>query len=74
MSPDPYLQVESQITSELPDFTFRGRDDDLDSIRARQREDVVRYILTQNRVADEMASNDRALPDYGKFGVESLLG
>ncbi len=59
MSPDPYLQVESQITSELPDFTFRGRDDDLDSIRARQREDVVRYILTQNRVADEMASNDR---------------
>lgn len=59
MSPDPYLQVESQITSELPDFTFRGRDDDLDSVRARQREDVVRYILARNRVADEMASNDR---------------
>ena len=44
MSPDPYLQVESQITSELPEFEFRGRDDDLDSARARQREDVVRYI------------------------------
>ncbi len=59
MSPDPYLQVESQITSELPDFEFRGRDDDLDSVRARQREDVVRYILARNRVADEMAANDR---------------
>ena len=59
MSPDPYLQVESQITSELPEFEFRGRDDDLDSARARQREDVVRYILAHSRVADEMASNDR---------------
>jgi hypothetical protein len=59
MSPDPYLQVESQITSELPDFEFRGRDGELDREKARQREDVVRYVLARNRVADEMAAGDR---------------
>lgn len=58
-SPDPYFQVEAQINAELPDFEFRGRDDDLDSIRARQREFVVRYILERNRVADQAAVDDR---------------
>ncbi len=58
-SPDPYFQVESQINAELPDFEFRGRDDDLDSVRARQREFVVRYILENNRVADQAAMDDR---------------
>ncbi len=58
-SPDPYFQVEAQINAELPDFEFRGRDDDLDSIRARQREFVVRYVLERNRVAEQAASDDR---------------
>lgn len=58
-SPDPYFQIEAQINAELPDFEFRGRDDDLDNVRAQQREDVVRYILERNQVAGQVAADDR---------------
>ena len=36
--PDPWITVESQIDPVVPEPEFRGRDDDLDSEKAKQRE------------------------------------
>ena len=44
--PDPWIMVESQIDPSVPEPEFRGRDDDLDSARARRREFAVRYITS----------------------------
>lgn len=63
--PDPYIMVESQIIPETPEPEFRGRDDDMDSERARQRALAVKYIIEANRLDDMNTSNERRLRKYG---------
>ena len=63
--PDPWIIVESQIEPEIPEPEFRGRDSDMDSGRARQREYAVRYIMENNRLRDMNTRNERRLLKYG---------
>ena len=57
--PDPYILVESQIDPTVPEPEFRGRDNDLDSKKAKQREFAVRYITENNRLSDMNTRNER---------------
>ncbi len=63
--PDPYIMVESQINPDIPQPEFHGRDDDMDSQKAKQRELAVRYITEQNRLSDMNTSNERRLRKLG---------
>lgn len=63
--PDPYIHVESQIIPNVPDFQFNGRDDDMDSQKAKQREYVVRYVLEQNKIDTMNTENERTLGKHG---------
>ncbi len=63
--PEPWIMVESQIDPNVPEPEFRGRDTDLDSQKARQREYAVRYILDNNRIRDMNTRNERRLLKYG---------
>lgn len=63
--PDPYIMVESQIIPETPEPEFRGRDDDQDSEKAKQRALAVKYIIEANRLDDMNTSNERRLRKYG---------
>ena len=63
--PDPYIMVESQINPDIPQPEFHGRDDDLDSKKARERELAVKYIVEENRVDDMNTSNERRLRKLG---------
>ena len=63
--PDPYIMVESQINPEVPQPEFHGRDDDLDSKKAKERELAVKYIVEQNRLNDMNTSNERRLRKLG---------
>ena len=57
--PDPYLMVESQIEPEIPVPEFHGRDDDLDGVKAKERELAVRYLIEENRLNDLNTANER---------------
>lgn len=63
--PDPYILVESQIDPTVPEPEFRGRDKDLDSKKAKQREFAVRYITENNRLSDMNTRNERRLLKLG---------
>jgi len=63
--PDPFIQVESLIDPNKPDFTFKGRDSDTDSDKAKERQDVVEFILYNNKVDDMMTNNERNLNKLG---------
>ena len=63
--PDPYILVETQINPNVPEPEFRGRDDDLDSQKAKQREFAVRYIIENNRLSDMNTRNERRLLKLG---------
>ena len=63
--PDPWIIVESQIEPEIPEPEFRGRDNDMDSHKAKQREYAVRYIIENNRLRDMNTRNERRLLKYG---------
>lgn len=63
--PDPWIMVESQLDPGVPEPEFRGRDGDLDSTKARQREFAVRYICENNRLADMNTRNERRLLKLG---------
>lgn len=63
--PDPFIQVESQVDPVVPEPEFRGRDDDLDSAKAKQREYAVKYVCEANRLDDMNTSNERRLTKYG---------
>jgi hypothetical protein len=63
--PDPYIQVESLIDPRRPDFTFKGRDNDTDSEKAKERQDAVEYVLYNNRVDDMMTQQERRLNKFG---------
>jgi len=62
---DPFTHVESQIVPDIPDFEFNGRDDDLDSQKAKQREYAVQYVLDRNQVNGKNPRNERRLGKYG---------
>ena len=63
--PDPWIMVESQIDPTVPEPEFRGRDNDMDSAKARQREFAVRYIVENNRLGDMNTRNERRLLKLG---------
>ena len=63
--PDPFIMVESQIDPIVPEPEFRGRDDDLDSEKAKKREYAVRFVCQNNRLEDMNTSNERRLTKYG---------
>lgn len=63
--PDPYIQVESQIDPEIPQFQFKGRDDDLDSAKAKQRQQVVEFVVDNNDVEELNLDNERSLNELG---------
>ncbi len=62
---DPFIHVESQIIPDIPDFEFRGRDDDIDSIKAKQRQYVVQYVIEDNRIDSMNTENERQLNKLG---------
>ena len=43
--PDAWIAVESQIDPNVPEPEFRGRDDDLDGKKAKEREFAVKYVI-----------------------------
>lgn len=61
---DPFIQVESQIDPEVPSFQFSGRED-LDKVKAKQREDVVEFVCYNNKIEDMNPENER---NNNKFG------
>jgi len=63
--PDPFIQVESQINPKRPDFTFKGRDNDMDSTKAKERQDVVEYVLYNTKFDDLVPNNDRVMNKTG---------
>lgn len=63
--PDPWIMVESQIDPNIPEPEFRGRDDDQDSRKAREREFAVRYIIENNDLPHKNTSNERRLLKLG---------
>ena len=63
--PDPWILVESQMDPTVPEPEFRGRDTDMDSQKARQREFAVRYIAENNRLGDMNTRNERRLLKLG---------
>ena len=62
---DPYIQVESQIDVNIPQFQFKGRDNDLDPERAKIREEVCKYVCHINRLERLNVLNERRLNKYG---------
>ena len=58
MSPDPYIHVESQVCSDVPDFSFRGRQS-CDNQNADTREAMVRFVLENNNFSDLLPAADR---------------
>lgn len=63
--PDPFIQVESQIDPIVPEPEFRGRDDDLDSSKAKQREYACKFVCQNNRIDDKNTSNERRMVKLG---------
>ena len=63
--PDPFIMVESQIIPDVPEPEFRGREDDMDSERAKERGLAVKYICEANRLGDMNTANERRLRKYG---------
>lgn len=63
--PDPYIMVESQIEPEIPVPEFHGRDDDLDGVKAKERELAVRYLIEENHLSDLNTANERRLRKLG---------
>ena len=63
--PDLFIHVESQINPDVPTFEFNGRDDDMDSQKAKQRQYVVQYIIDNNHIETMNTENEREL---GKLG------
>ena len=63
--PDPWIMVESQMDPSVPEPEFHGRDDDMDSKKAKQREFAVKYICENNRISDMNTRNERRLLKLG---------
>lgn len=63
--PDPFIQVESQVDTMVPQFEFKGRDANLDPAKAKERQKVVEYICYNNRLAVLNIENERPLNKLG---------
>lgn len=63
--PDPWIMVESQIDPNVPYPEFRGRDTDMDSVKAKQREYAVRYMLEANDIDHKNTANERRVLKLG---------
>ncbi len=63
--PDPYIMVESQLTPDVPEPEFHGRDGMMDGDTAKQRQFAVKYIIEANRLEDLNTSNERRLWKLG---------
>lgn len=61
---DGYIHVETQIEAALPDFEFSPTGED-DYEKAKQREDVVRYVCSVNNIEEKNAMNERRLNILG---------
>ncbi len=62
---DGYIHIETQIDTNIPEFEFTGRDDDLDSTKAKIREYLVRYVFENNPIAVMNTRNERRMNLYG---------
>ncbi|KJS84993.1 MAG: hypothetical protein JM58_09500 [Peptococcaceae bacterium BICA1-8] len=63
--PEAFIHVETQIDDVVPTMQFNGRDDDLDSEKAKVREQVVDFILYNNHIDELNLDNERALNELG---------
>ena len=63
--PDPFIQVEEAIDTNVPQFEFKGRDANTDPEKAKERQKVVEYICYNNRLAILTQENERPLNKYG---------
>jgi hypothetical protein len=63
--PDCWIAVESLVDPGVPAPEFRGRDDDRDSAKAKERERAVRFICENNRLDDMNTSNEKRLLKLG---------
>lgn len=61
---DGYIQVESQVDTTVPTFQFTGREDS-DARKAREREQVVDYVLYNNGIDELNIENERSLNGLG---------
>ena len=68
---DPYIQVESQIDPNTPVPAFYGRDQQLDEVKAKQREFVVKYVLNNNNFKAMSTSVRRSVLKYGNGFVKA---
>jgi hypothetical protein len=59
--PDAFIHCESQILASIPEHEFIGRDDDMDSEKARQRQYVVQYVIDNNDMETKNADNERRI-------------
>lgn len=59
--PDCFKIVEQSIDNSVPDFMFKGRDNDFDSVLAKEREEIVKYVLYNNNIEEMMPINERNL-------------
>lgn len=62
---DGFIQVESQIDDTIPQPQFKGRDHDLDSVKAKEREEVCNYVWYNNKLRELNLDNERALNELG---------
>ena len=62
---DGFIHVETQIDTNIPEFEFTGRDDDLDSTKAKIREYLVKYVFENNPMAVMNTKNERRKNLYG---------
>ena len=63
--PDPFIQVESQIDTLVPQFEFKGRDHQMDPAKAIERQKIVEYICYNNRLPVLNIENERPLNKLG---------
>lgn len=63
-STDGYVHVESLIEADIPDFEFSPRKDQ-NSLLAKQREAITRFVLDSNDMQYKNSRNERRLGIYG---------
>ena len=62
--PYPFIHVEAQIDDTVPEFVFRGREGS-DAQKAKEREDLVKYLFYRNQVKNLNLDNERTLNEIG---------
>ncbi len=63
-STDGYMHVETLIEPEIPDFEFSPRNE-TKADRAKQREEITRYVLDRSNMLFKNSRNERSLGIYG---------